>query len=361
MNSQPITEPKTLQEAIVHFSDPDNCIAYMVARRWPDGVVKCPRCGREDVAYIPARRVWQCKTRHRKCQFSVKVGTIMEDSPISLDKWLVAMWMLSNCRNGVSSHEIKRTLGVTQKSTWFMLHRIRWAMREAPGGYDGKLGTPGPAGNAALGEVHASKDSWEHGPKAVEVDEAFIGGSVENMHRNRLAKLRAQNTGPIEDGYERATRYDNKAIVVGMFDRDSRQVRAKVIPNTKRETLQKEILKNVKYGSAVYTDEAVGYDLLRQKFVHETVNHAVEYVRGEVHTNSLENFWSLMKRNLSGTYVAVEPFHLDRYLDEQMFRFNNRINVDDATRFGKVATQVLGRRLTYADLTGKAAVLARPF
>jgi transposase-like protein len=157
------TEFSTLQEAIVHFSDPDNCIAYMVARRWPDGVVKCPRCGREDVAYIPARRVWQCKTRHKKCQFSVKVGTIMEDSPISLDKWLVAMWMIANCRNGVSSHEVKRTLGVTQKSTWFMLHRIRWAMRDT--NYGSKIGGP------------------ESAP--IEVDESFVGGKLGNMHRSR--------------------------------------------------------------------------------------------------------------------------------------------------------------------------------
>lgn len=337
MNSQPITEPKTLQEAIVHFSDPDNCIAYMVARRWPDGVVKCPTCGRNDVAYIPARRVWQCKTRHKKCQFSVKVGTIMEDSPISLDKWLVAMWMIANCRNGVSSHEVKRALGVTQKSTWFMLHRIRWAMRDTD--RPSKIGGP------------------ESAP--VEVDESFVGGKLKNMHRSRANAIRAAAPTDRMDGYE--TRWDSKTAVIGMLDRESRQVRAKVVPNVKRETLQNEILKNVKYGSKVYTDEAVAYDLLRRRYVHDTVNHSECYVKGQVHTNGLENFWSLMKRNLSGTYVAVEPFHLDRYLDEQLFRFNNRINVDDATRFGKIATQVLGRRLTYADLTGKAAVLARPF
>jgi len=337
VNSLPITEPKTLQEAIVHFSDPDNCIAYMVAKRWPDEVVKCPTCGRDDVAYIPARRVWQCKTRHKRCQFSVKVGTIMEDSPISLDKWLVAMWMIANCRNGVSSHEVKRTLGVTQKSTWFMLHRIRWAMKDT--NYGSKIGGP------------------ESAP--VEVDEAFVGGKIKNMHRKRANAIRA--SAPVDrlDGYE--TRWDSKTAVVGMFDRESRTVRAKVVPNVKRETLQNEILKNVKYGSKVYTDEAVAYDTVRRRYVHETVNHSETYVRGQVHTNGLENFWSLMKRNLSGTYVAVEPFHLDRYLDEQLFRFNNRINVDDSTRFGKVASQVLGRRLTYADLTGKAAVLARPF
>jgi transposase-like protein len=342
MNPQPITEPKTLQQAVVHFSDPDNCIAYMVAKRWPDGVVKCPTCGGAEVSYMPKRRIWQCKTRHKKCQFSVKVGTIMEDSPIGLDKWLMAMWMIANCRNGVSSHEIKRTLGVTQKSTWFMLHRIRWAMRDTAYGFDGKIGSADP----------------DH--KGVEADEAFFGGSTENMHRNRLAKIRAGAPAVIEEGYEKP-RYDNKAIVLGMFDRESRQVRAKVVPNTKRETLQKEILANVKYGSKVYTDEAVGYDLLRRRYIHDTVNHAETYVNGQVHTNSLENFWSLAKRTLSGTYVAVEPFHLSRYLDEQMFRFNNRLNKDDAARFGKVASQVLGRRLTYADLTGKTADAARPF
>lgn len=279
---------------------------------------------------MATRRVWQCKKRHPKSQFSIKVGTIFEDSAISLDKWLMAMWMIANCRNGVSSHEIKRTVGVTQKSAWHMLHRIRLAMKDT--NYGSKIG------------------GTESGP--VEVDEAFVGGKVGNMHKGRLMTMRAQAPVTVEEGYE-APRYDNKTIVVGMFDRESRQVRAKVIPNTKRETLQREILKNVKYGSKVYTDEAVGYDLLRRRYVHQTVNHAECYVNGQIHTNSLENFWSLMKRNLSGTYVAVEPFHLDRYLDEQLFRFNNRVNYDDATRFNRLVTQIVGKRLTYASLTGK--------
>jgi transposase-like protein len=302
--------PKTLQQATVYFSDPDNCIEFLVTRRWPDGVIKCPRCGREGAKYLEDRRVWQCKSRHPKSQFSIKVGTIFEDSPLPIDKWLMAMWMVANCRNGVSSHEIMRTVGVTQKSAWHMLHRIRLAMKDT--NYGSKIGGAEGA--------------------AVEVDEAFVGGKVANMHKGRLKAIRANAPAVVEDGYEKP-RYDNKTIVVGMFDRESRQVRAKVIPNTKRETLQREILKNVKYGSKVYTDEAVGYDLLRRRYVHDTVNHAETYVNGQVHTNSLENFWSLMKRNLSGTYVAVEPFHLDRYLDEQMFRFNNRINKSDADRF----------------------------
>jgi transposase-like protein len=328
-------EPKTLQDAIVFFADPDNCVSYLVARRWPRGV-SCPTCGRTDVAYVAARRLWQCKTRHKKCQFSVKVGTIFEDSPIALKSWLMAMWMIANCRNGVSSYEISRALGITQKSAWFMLHRIRLAMKPRPDG-------------TKLGGVDAG---------AVEVDESFVGGKMKNMHRSRANKIRAQQPVDRMEGYE--TRLDNKIPVIGMFDRESRQIRAKVIPNVKRETLQNEILRNVKYGSALYTDEAVGYDRLGLRYVHETVNHAEAYVNGQVHTNSLENFWSLMKRNLSGTYVAVEPFHLDRYLDEQVFRFNNRQNKGDADRFSKVVSQIIGKRLTYAELTGKTTDTARP-
>jgi transposase-like protein len=326
----PTQEPKTLQQAIIHFSDLDNCIAYMIERRWPDGVVKCPTCGSEKVTYIAKRRVWQCKARHAKCQFSVKVGTIMEDSPISLDKWLMSMWMVANCRNGVSSHEIARSIAVTQKSAWFMLHRIRLAMKEA---------APDKFGNNEGGEV--------------EVDEAYVGAKVKNMHYSRKMKIQKELTEV--PAWKSTTRYAGKVPIMGMFDRDSRQVRAKVVPNTRRETLQTEILNGIHHGSRIYTDQAVAYDTLKAKYIHETVNHADEYVRGQVHTNCLENFWSLMKRNLAGTYVAVEPFHLDRYIDEQAFRFNNRIGVTDAQRLSKVAYQVLGRRLTYAELTGKTA------
>ena len=241
------------------------------------------------------------------------------------------MWMIANCRNGVSSYEIARALGITQKSAWFMLHRIRLAMKANPDG-------------TKLGGV-------DGGP--VEIDEAFVGGKMKNMHRSKANAIRANIPADRLEGYE--TRWDNKTAVLGMFDRESRQVRAKVIKNVRRETLQKEILSNVKYGSTVYTDQAVPYDNLRRKYVHDTVNHAEAYVNGQVHTNSLENFWSLMKRNLSGTYVAVEPFHLDRYLDEQVFRFNNRQNKKDADRFSKIVAQVVGKRLTYAELTGKTA------
>jgi transposase-like protein len=345
------SEITTLQQAIVFFSDPGNCVSFLVSMRWPDGVVICPRCGSDKVTYMPARRLWQCKARHAKAQFSIKVGTIFEDSALGLDKWLMAMWMIANCKNGVSSHEIAASLGITQKSAWHMLHRLRLTMKDT--NYASKLGTPGPLGNAPCGTADAAADVQEFGETAVEVDEAFVGGKIGNMHKHRVAKMRAEFPESLAEGYEQ--RRDNKVPVIGMLDRNSRQVRAKVVPNVKRDTLQAEILKNVKYGSAVYTDEAVVYDTLRRRYIHETVNHAETYVNGQVHTNGLENFWSLMKRNLSGTYVAVEPFHLDRYLDEQCFRFNNRIGHTAYSRFHKMVSQIVGRRLTYAELTGKEA------
>lgn len=325
-------QPKTLQEAIIHFSDEGNCLEFMKLHRWPDGVVICPTCGRKDVSWLEKQKKWQCKSAHAKRQFSAKVGTIFEDSPLGLEKWLPAVWLITNSKNGVSSCEIARSLGVTQKTAWFMLHRIRFAMREnRPGFFAKKMG--GSDGGA------------------VEVDESFVGGLLKNMHKGRAKKMQETRSEMSVDEY--GPRYANKSVVMGIYDRETRKVRAKVVPNTKRKTLQAEILKNVKYGSRVYTDSAVAYNRTAWHFIHETVNHAETYVRGQVHTNSLENFWSLTKRNLAGTYVAVEPFHLDRYLDEMMFRFNNRLNKSDADRFSKALSQVVNRRLTYAEVTGK--------
>jgi transposase-like protein len=316
-------EPKTLQQAIVYFADPDNCVSYLVDRRWPNGVV-CPTCGRTDVSYVAKRRVWQCKSRHPKCQFSAKVGTVMEDSPIGLDKWLAAMWMVANCKNGVSSWEVHRALGVTQKTAWFMLHRVRLALRDDR---THKFGFGGP----------------------VEGDEVYIGPNPVKMHKDRKAKIQAQNWG--KPGLV------NKTAVQGILDRELRQVRAKVLPNLKRETLQSMILENVTPFAKVYTDEHHGYDGLEKKFVHRVVNHSQEYVNGQIHTQGIENFWSLLKRGLRGTYIAVEPFHLDRYLAEQIFRYNNRATkdnpLDDGDRFALAVTQIVGKRVTYAQLTGK--------
>jgi transposase-like protein len=322
--------PKTLLQAIQYFSDEQVCIDTVAEMRWPDGPI-CPECETENPYYIKTQKRWKC--RECRIQFSVKRGTIFEDSPISLCKWLPAMWLLVNCKNGISSYEISRDLGVTQKTAWFMLQRLRLVLKAM--NMDAKLG--GPDG----GEVEA--------------DETFVGGKSQFMHKKR--RIQIQQTHNAMPAWKATDRYPGKTAVMGLYDRESRQVRAKVVPNVKRETLQNEILKNIHEGSKVYTDEATAYQTLRDKYIHETVSHVGDYVRGQVHTNCLENFWSLTKRTLKGTYVAVEPFHLDRYIDEQVFRFNNRTTkdnpLDDADRFLLALSQVANRRLTYAELTGK--------
>jgi transposase-like protein len=317
--------PKTLQQAIQYFSDEQVCIDAVAAMRWTDGP-RCPDCVGDEAKnpyYLKTQKRWKCRSCRR--QFSVKVGTIFEDSPIPLQKWLPALWLLTNCKNGVSSWELHRDLGVSQKSAWFMLHRLRLAMKAPHSSF--KMG---------------SSDGGE-----VEVDETFVGGRIQNMHKER--KLRYQQAGGA---------YGAKTIVAGILDRDARQVRASIVPNVKRETLQNNILANVKHGSRVYSDDAVAYaDGLNARYVHEVVNKTETYVRGQVHVNGMENFWSLLKRGLKGTYVAVEPFHLERYVDEQIFRYNNRATkdnpLDDADRFLLALSQVANKRLTYKELTGK--------
>ncbi len=311
-----MTEPKTLQEAILYFSNPDNCVDYLAVRRWPDGVI-CPTCGSKNVKYNTDRRWWQCSTHHAKRQFSVKVGSIMEDSAIPLDKWLVAMWLLTNCKNGISSYEIARDVKVTQKSAWFMMHRIRLAMQDDF--FGNKLGG----------------DSGE-----VEVDETFIGGKARNMH---VSKRQRRITG---------TGGKDKTAVMGIMERGGK-LRAVVVPNRRKAALQTEVRKHVEAGAALYTDALLSYEGLATDYAHKVVDHAAKYVDGRVHTNSLENFWSLLKRGISGTYVSVEPFHLFRYLDEQMFRFNNRKDLKDGDRFDLAVRQIVGKRLTFAELTGK--------
>jgi transposase-like protein len=311
--------PKTLQEAIQYYSDEQTSIDAVASLRWPVGV-DCPHCHATEPYYLKTQKRWKCRSCRK--QFSVKVGTIFEDSAIPLQKWLPALWLIVNSKNGISSWELHRALGVTQKSAWFMLQRLRLALKDKS---MFKLG-----GN-------------EGGP--IEVDETFVGGKLRNMHKDKKVR------------YIKRGGSHGKAVVVGLLDRDLRQVRAKVVPNVKRETLQSEVMSQVKYGTRVFTDEHVGYDNLHYRFVHEVVNHATEYVKGQVHTNGIENFWSLLKRTLSGTYVAVEPFHLDRYIDEQVFRFNNRATKDnplnDSDRFVAALAQVAGKRLTYKELTGK--------
>ena len=311
--------PNTLLEAVRFFKDPDTCVDFMAAIRWPEGV-RCPMCGSAKVGYLAKQRRWQCSNRHDRRQFSVKVGTIFEDSPLSLDKWLPAVWLLVNCKNGISSYEVARDLDVTQKTAWFMLQRIRLAMQTG---------------------------TFEKIRGQVEADETFIGGLARFMHKaDRERKIRG--TGGA-----------GKAVVMGLLDRETRKVRVKHVRNTRRETLQGEIREHVTEGAEVFTDEWIAYHGLDREYVHNVINHAETYVRGNVHTNGIENFWSLLKRGLKGTYVSVEPFHLFRYLDEQAFRFNERKGTD-ADRFVEALGNVTGRRLTYKELIGGGAPAFEP-
>jgi transposase-like protein len=303
-------QPKTLTEAIRYYSDEQTCIDTVASLKWPDGKPVCPKCQTTESDrkhyWLDAQKRWKCYSCRK--QFSVKVGTIFEASPLSLDVWMVSLWMLCNCKNGVSSYEIGRATGIAQKSAWFVLQRLRYMLDQTT------KGTP------------------------VEIDECFIGGKPKNMHSKRRAQI-GQN--------------DHKTAVMGLVERGTRQVRAHVIPNVKRETLQKAILERVGFGSTVYTDKWAGYDRMPVQYVHEQVNHANEYVRGQVSTQAIENFWSCLKRALTGTYVAVEAMHMDKYLAEQCFRFNNRIGMNDGDRFQKALAQVGGKRLTWMELTGK--------
>src|SRR5271154_6734139 len=321
--------PKTLLEAIQYFSDAENCRQFMIAVRWADGIVKCPYCGSEKLTYLEKARLYRCYGKHPKQKFSLKIGTVFEDSPIPLEKWLPATWLLANCKNGISSYEIASDIGVTQKSAWFMMHRIRLAMQT---GTFAKLGGPG---------------------SEIESDETFVGGKAKNMSASRRAQFKVARETSMGDAA-----LVNKTAVWGVLDREQRKVRATVVPKDNRAALQTAVLNQVAPGSKIYTDEAKVYRSLPKEYTHEFVNHMESYVRGNVHTNGLENFWSLLKRGLNGTYVAVEPFHLHRYLDEQMFRYNNRKDengrkLSDVERFTLAMSQIVGKRLTFAEVTGK--------
>jgi transposase-like protein len=321
--------PQTLQQAIQFFSDYENCRQFMISVRWSDGNVRCPSCGSEKVTYLEKARLYFCSAKHPKQKFSLKIGTVFEDSPIALEKWLPATWLLVNSRNGISSYEIGRALGVTQKSAWFMMHRIRLAVQS---GSFQKMGGPG---------------------SEIESDETFVGGKSKNMSTKRRAQFKIARETSMGDAA-----LVNKTAVWGVLDREQRKVRATVVPKVNRASLQAAVLDQVAPGSKIYTDEAKVYRSLPNDYIHEFVNHMEKYVNGRVHTNGLENFWSLLKRGLNGTYIAVEPFHLHRYLDEQMFRYNNRKDkngrkLTDAERFTLALSQIAGKRLTFAEVTGK--------
>jgi transposase-like protein len=305
--------PTILLEAVRYFKDPDVCLQFLAFIRWPDGVVKCPICGNEKVHYLANQRRWKCSQKHERRQFSVKIGTIFEDSPLGLDKWLPAVWQVVNCKNGISSYETARALGVTQKTAWFMNHRVRKAMQSG---------------------------SFEKMSGIVEADETFIGGLARFMHKDKKAQ-KISGTGGA-----------GKELVVGLLDRETGKVRVTHLKDRRKRTLQAHVREHVSSSAELYTDELASYTGLDSEYVHQFVNHAESYVQGNVHTNAIENFWSLLKRGLKGTYISVEPFHLFRYLDEQAFRYNERKG-NDADRFVEALSNIAGRRLTYRRLTGK--------
>lgn len=270
--------PKTQQQAIIHFSKPENCNAFMIAMRWRDGIVHCPTCDSEKVTYLAKANVFKCYEKHPRAKFSLKVGTIFEDSPLGLDKWLTAIWLIANAKNGISSCELSRAIGITQKSAWHVLHRIRLAMQ-----------------NGSINKLSGS----------VEIDETYIGGKARNMHRATLAKRVEQFATP----YTGRNQNIGKVAVMGLLERHG-EVRTMVVSNTKRKSLQSEVSKHVEAGSTVYSDALRSYRTLGENYIHNVINHAETYVKGHVHTNGSENFWSLLKRTLGGTYISVEPFHL---------------------------------------------------
>jgi transposase-like protein len=317
--------PKTLQDAILYFSDPDVCLAFMVEQRWPDGRVLCPTCGSDRVTFLSNQRRWKCYGKHPKAQFSIKVGTIFEDSPLGLEKWLPALWMLVNDKNGISSYEVHRALKVTQKTAWFMLHRLRLAMQYGSMEFSG----------------------------LVEADETFIGPDTRKMH----AKRRATLTGAKREDM----RYVSKAIVAGLLDRKTGRVRAKVVPTTRSVDLMPMIDETVKPGSELVTDMNRSYWMARDQLIHSVIDHTKMYVKGHVHTQGIENFWSLLKRALRGTYICASAYHLHRYVDEQAYRYNERRDKrGDSGRFMTALRGIVGKRLTYADLTTDPGLATTP-
>ena len=313
--------PQTLQQAIQYYSDRDRCEQTLAAVRWPDGVT-CPHCGSKRVSYLKNQRRWNCAEKHHKRQFSVKIGTIFEESPVGLDKWFTAIWLIESAKNGISSYEIHRAIGVTQKTAWFMLHRIRLAMQSK---------------------------SFDRLGCEVEVDETFIGGKARNMHKDKREQ-KIHGRGPV-----------GKAAVMGLLERHDKDghstVRAKVVQGRCKKHVKPQITEHVEPGASVYTDELKSYDWLDKNYAHQVINHAECYAKGRIHVNGMENFWSLLKRAIKGTYVSCEPFHLHRYLDEEVYRFNTRKQTD-AERFMGVLKAVAGRRVMFDELTGRADATA---
>ena len=312
------SELKTLTDAIRYFDDEQVCIDTVAAMRWPDGP-QCPVCLMPAIRqhWLKNQKRWQCRDCGK--QYSVKVNTIFEDSPIKLDKWLTAMWLMANCKNGVSSYEIARSLASlrSQHGSCSSVSALR--CRTNPF-----------SGLATL----ADPSKWTKPTSAA---------------NSRTCTLRNGNE-PDQRSCPR------KTIVMGMLDRKPADSGEGDSLRAARCTPKRDS-RNMHFSTVRFAHDLSTLADKGREFVHETVNHVEEYVRGQVHTQGIENFWSLLKRGLNGTYVAVEPFHLSRYVDEQAFRFNNRSTKDnpltDADRFALALSQISGKRLTYAELTGK--------
>jgi transposase-like protein len=301
--------PEGLMAAIEYFADPMICFEIVKAAKWGTKGPSCPQCSAKRLSFLTTRLMWTCLECRK--QFSVKVGTIFEDSPIPLNKWMCAMWLVANCKNGVSSYEIARALKVTQRTAWFMDHRIRYAMH-----------------HGTINKMNGT----------VEADETFIGGKARNMHAGKRAeKIRGRGSM-------------GKDIVFGLLDHETGKVHTEVVSGRRKGHLHRVIRDRVEPGAELHTDALKSYDGLSE-YTHKVVDHAECYVKDNVHTNRMENYWSLLKRAVKGTYVSVEPFHLFRYLDEQAFRYNER-HLTDRERFEKVLGMISGKRLTYARVKG---------
>lgn len=306
------TLPKTLTEAIRYFSDEKTCVEFLETYRW-DGKPYCPKCGSDNVAKLTSRPAYRCREKGCKKGFSMKTGTIMEDSALPITKWLPAIWMLVTDRNGISSHELGRGLGINQRSAWHLAHRIREAIE-----------------NGSFTKLSG----------VVEIDESFIGGKAQFKHgyRNRMRSPKDP--------------FEGKTTVMGMIERGG-EFRGKVVENRRRKHLEPEVLVNVEPGATVYTDSLMSYYKLRDVYNHGWVDHNKTFVEGSIHTNTMENFWSCFKRAIKGTYIHIASFHTDRYLDEQAFRYNNRKD-SDFGKFSKAVSLIFGKRLTWKELTGVA-------
>jgi transposase-like protein len=296
-----------LLQLLDKFQTEQECIEYFVNVRW-NGNVVCPHCGCNKVYKFADKKRFKCKEKQCSLIFSYKTGTFFENTKISFRKWFLAIYINSSHKKGISSHQLARDISVTQKTAWFMLQRIREMMSNNVSVFTG----------------------------TTEIDEAYIGGSESNKHSNKKGKT-------------------DKVVILGMVERETKQVKAVKVESSRTYDLQPTIYETVQEGSVILTDSYSGYDVLDWNYKHETVKHCVgEYVKTsnrisvKIHTNTIEGFWSLLKRGINGTYHWVSKKHIQRYLNEFSFRYSQR-EITDGERFILSLTQSNGR-LKYKQL-----------